>query len=282
MGVFVVGQKLVFRWSSAKRRLLEERRKCFLREFQKLADETQFTVEEVKLLHTEFCRQLNNGRSAHVVDTTSAAQPSKLRSGLSYLYRHQHKQHHQQSSSSSSAATHSVLDRRLPPVNWLQLFGLSEAVMHTFAERFICLFWRQRVHLGNAELKFEDFVKTFSLWTRGSINDRLTLLFRLYDANLKGYVVAGDIANVLGSIFHFYHKRGMFEWTTEQFQASVTLEDLSAQSLSSELEVVCSRMAEAAIDKHHKSDDCKRLLWFGEFCEWAISLEGVAENLFSD
>lgn len=162
------------------------------------------------------------------------------------------------------------------------MFGLTNALNFSFSERFIQLFWRIRVQSKGVEIGFEEFIKTFSIWCRGNPNERIYLLFKLFDRGEKGYVTKDDIIDIFYSLLMCYFKSGMsmttFEFDSQEFKAKVVVDQHSEEEIVLCCKELLNEWAEITICQFHCSDT-QHLLWFEEFKNWVVRLPGVAEAL---
>ncbi|CEM13048.1 unnamed protein product [Vitrella brassicaformis CCMP3155] len=167
----------------------------------------------------------------------------------------------------------------LNPVQFLNLFDLANAVSYTFAERFIYLFWRHRTQ-GVIDIGFEEFIRVFSVWTRGSPSERLGLVFRLYDKHEKGYLLKQDIIDFLQSLFEGYQQSNIltYEKTSPEFKAQVELQAYDRETLARESHLLFDRIATDAIRAFHTRDDAE-LLWVDEFHAWLVNQPGILHFL---
>ena len=53
---------------------------------------------------------------------------------------------------------------------------------------------------GSGNVNFEEFLMTLSLLTRGSLEDRVTWLFKLYDVNRDGFICRSDLEEITSSV----------------------------------------------------------------------------------
>uniref|UniRef100_A0A0G4GMT3 EF-hand domain-containing protein n=1 Tax=Chromera velia CCMP2878 TaxID=1169474 RepID=A0A0G4GMT3_9ALVE len=169
----------------------------------------------------------------------------------------------------------------LSKVQFLSLFGMSSVVGYAFAERFAERFAVKRsAESKTEEVGFEDFVLTFSTWTRGEPEERLDLLFKMYDREGKEYICREDIVEFLESIFRAFVHTDLFQYSREspEKKAMIEIQSVTDEVLKRESAQYFQMVADNAI-RSFESDEGGAKLLFPAFKRWILEQPGVVNML---
>eukprot|EP00916_Digyalum_oweni_P024682 GHVL01040820.1.p1 GENE.GHVL01040820.1~~GHVL01040820.1.p1 ORF type:complete len:258 (-),score=31.11 GHVL01040820.1:1485-2258(-) len=136
------------------------------------------------------------------------------------------------------------------------------------------------------EIGFQEFIRQYGIWCRGSPQDRLYLLWRLFTSDEQsGQVSSIAIERLLKSMFDAFLLKPwtIMDTASQEFQIHAELLQLYLRDEAS-LAIVkneyFSKIANNAIETYHKDgvpgDD---FLWRREFDQWVITMPGICQQL---
>lgn len=164
------------------------------------------------------------------------------------------------------------------------MFGIPNSGSSIFALNFAKLFMGENIPKdADFELGFLEFLSVYTIWARGTVEEKANLIFHIFDVNNHSYLVKSDIVDIMKSIFNTYltNNTVRLQNDTEEFKAKVVLQNLSDVQLAQESSIFFESLVDDVIIKFssdHPTSSPQRL-FYDDFKKWISSQQPIMEFL---